>query len=118
MLHDLIARYGAALVFVNALAASLGLPVPAMPTLIVFGAFAALHPLSAGAELATVLMVAVCATLIGDSVWFFAGRLYGGATLRTSSCRVSRSCLCRWRAPWARAIAHSSFMTAWVRRCG
>jgi membrane protein DedA with SNARE-associated domain/rhodanese-related sulfurtransferase len=90
MLHDLIARYGAALVFANALAASLGLPVPAMPTLIVFGAFAALHPLSAGSELGTVLVVAVCATLIGDSVWFFAGRLYGGATLRTL-CKLSLS---------------------------
>jgi membrane protein DedA with SNARE-associated domain/rhodanese-related sulfurtransferase len=90
MLHDLVARYGAALVFANALVASLGLPIPAMPTLIVFGAFAALHPSSAGSELATVLIVAVGATLIGDSVWFFAGRLYGGATLRTL-CRLSLS---------------------------
>jgi membrane protein DedA with SNARE-associated domain/rhodanese-related sulfurtransferase len=90
MLHDLVARYGTALIFANALAASLGLPVPALPTLVVFGAFAALHPLSVGSQLATVLIVAVCATLIGDSVWFYAGRLYGGATLQ-KLCKLSLS---------------------------
>jgi membrane protein DedA with SNARE-associated domain/rhodanese-related sulfurtransferase len=90
MLHDLVARYGAALVFANTLAASLGLPVPAMPTLVVFGAFAALHPLAIGSQLATVLILAICATLIGDSVWFFAGRIYGGATLK-QLCRLSLS---------------------------
>ena len=38
MLHDLVEQYGPALVFVNVLAASLGLPVPAMPSLVLFGA--------------------------------------------------------------------------------
>ena len=90
MLYDLVARYGPTLVFANALAASLGLPVPAMPTLVVFGAFAALHPLSIGSQLATVLILAICATLIGDSVWFFAGRLHGAATLR-ALCKLSLS---------------------------
>lgn len=90
MLHDLVARYGAALVFANCLAASLGLPVPAMPTLVVFGALAALHPTAIGSQLATVLILAVCATLIGDSIWFFAGRLYGGATLQ-KLCKLSLS---------------------------
>jgi membrane protein DedA with SNARE-associated domain/rhodanese-related sulfurtransferase len=90
MLQDLVARYGAALVFVNALAASLGLPVPAMPTLVVFGAFAALHPISIGSQLAPVLVLAICATLIGDSVWFYAGRRYGSATLQ-KLCKLSLS---------------------------
>ncbi len=90
MLHDLVARYGPALVFANALAASLGLPVPAMPTLVLFGAMAALHPASIGAQLAPVLALAVLASVIGDSVWFMAGRLYGGATLKTL-CRLSLS---------------------------
>lgn len=90
MLHDLVARYGPALVFANALAASLGLPVPAMPTLVLFGALAALHPLSLGTVLAPVLMLAIGATLIGDSIWFFAGRIYGGATLKTL-CKLSLS---------------------------
>ncbi|MDG0024849.1 DedA family protein/thiosulfate sulfurtransferase GlpE [Trinickia sp. Y13] len=90
MLHDLVARYGPGLVFVNALAASLGLPVPAMPTLIAFGAMAALHPASIGAQLLPVLVLAVFASVAGDSVWFFAGRYYGGATLKTL-CRLSLS---------------------------
>ncbi|WP_116136223.1 DedA family protein/thiosulfate sulfurtransferase GlpE [Trinickia diaoshuihuensis] len=90
MLHDLVARYGPALVFVNALAAALGLPVPAMPTLVLFGAMAALHPASVGGQLVPVLALAVLASVIGDSVWFLAGRVYGGATLKTL-CRLSLS---------------------------
>ena len=90
MLQDLVARYGPALVFVNALAASLGLPVPAMPTLVLCGAMAALHPASIGAQILLVLALAVIASVIGDSVWFLAGRVYGGATLKTL-CRLSLS---------------------------
>jgi membrane protein DedA with SNARE-associated domain/rhodanese-related sulfurtransferase len=90
LLHDLVARYGAIIVFVNSLAASLGLPVPAMPTFVVFGAMAALHPESVGAQVATVLVLAIFGTLIGDSVWFFGGRLYGGSTLKTL-CKLSLS---------------------------
>jgi membrane protein DedA with SNARE-associated domain/rhodanese-related sulfurtransferase len=90
MLHDLVARYGPALVFVNALAAALGLPVPAMPTLVLFGAMAALQPVSIGSQLLPVLVLAVFASVIGDSVWFWAGRRYGGATLKTL-CRLSLS---------------------------
>jgi membrane protein DedA with SNARE-associated domain/rhodanese-related sulfurtransferase len=90
MLHDLVARYGPALVFANVLAGSLGLPVPALPTLILFGAMAALHPASVGTQLAPVLILSVFATLIGDSAWFAAGRIYGGNTLKTI-CRLSLS---------------------------
>jgi membrane protein DedA with SNARE-associated domain/rhodanese-related sulfurtransferase len=90
MLHDLVVRYGPALVFANVLAGSLGLPVPAMPTLILFGAMAALHPESVGAQLAPVLILSVFATLIGDSAWFAAGRIYGGNTLKTI-CKLSLS---------------------------
>ncbi|TKC87656.1 hypothetical protein FAZ69_15270 [Trinickia terrae] len=90
MLHDLVVRYGPALVFANVLAASLGLPVPALPTLVLFGAMAALHPVSVGAQLAPVLVLSVFATLIGDSAWFLAGRMYGGNTLKTI-CKLSLS---------------------------
>jgi membrane protein DedA with SNARE-associated domain/rhodanese-related sulfurtransferase len=90
MLHDLIEQYGPALVFANVLAAALGLPVPAMPALVLFGAMAAMHPGSIGQQVAPVLVLAVVATLIGDSVWFLAGRLYGGNTLKTL-CRLSLS---------------------------
>jgi membrane protein DedA with SNARE-associated domain/rhodanese-related sulfurtransferase len=90
MVHDLVARYGPVLVFANVLAASLGLPVPAMPTLVLFGAMAALNPASIGSQLVPVLVLSVFATLIGDSAWFLAGRLYGGNTLKTL-CRLSLS---------------------------
>jgi membrane protein DedA with SNARE-associated domain/rhodanese-related sulfurtransferase len=90
MLHDLIAQYGPALVFINVLAGSLGLPVPAMPALVLFGAMAAMHPGSIGQQVAPVLALAIFAMLIGDSVWFMAGRLYGGNTLKTL-CKLSLS---------------------------
>ncbi|MBV8260495.1 MAG: DedA family protein/thiosulfate sulfurtransferase GlpE [Paraburkholderia sp.] len=90
MLHDLIAQYGPALVFLNVLAGSLGLPVPAMPALVLFGAMAAMHPGSIGQQVVPVLGLAVFAMLIGDSVWFLAGRLYGGNTLKTL-CKLSLS---------------------------
>ncbi|MFP6561194.1 DedA family protein/thiosulfate sulfurtransferase GlpE [Paraburkholderia sp. B3] len=90
MLHDLVEQYGPALVFANVLAASLGLPVPAMPVLVLFGAMAAMHPGSIGQLVGPVLVLAVFATLIGDSVWFLAGRLYGGNTLKTL-CKLSLS---------------------------
>ncbi|HKT93837.1 MAG TPA: DedA family protein/thiosulfate sulfurtransferase GlpE [Paraburkholderia sp.] len=90
MLHDLIAQYGPALVFINVLAGSLGLPVPAMPALVLFGAMAAMHPGSIGQQVAPVLGLSIFAMLIGDSVWFMAGRLYGGNTLKTL-CKLSLS---------------------------
>ncbi|MEM5326642.1 DedA family protein/thiosulfate sulfurtransferase GlpE [Paraburkholderia sp. JHI2823] len=90
MLHDLIAQYGPALVFLNVLAGSLGLPVPAMPALVLFGAMAAMHPGSIGQQVVPVLGLSVFAMLIGDSVWFLAGRLYGGNTLKTL-CKLSLS---------------------------
>ncbi|CAM2165220.1 membrane-associated protein [Paraburkholderia sacchari] len=90
MLHDLIAQYGPALVFLNVLAGSLGLPVPAMPALVLFGAMAAMHPGSIGQQVVPVLGLSIVATLIGDSVWFLAGRLYGGNTLKTL-CKLSLS---------------------------
>lgn len=90
MLRDLVAQYGPLLVFANVLAAALGLPVPAMPTLVLFGAMVALHPAMIGAQLATVLLLSVLGALIGDTVWYAAGRRYGGSTLKTL-CRLSLS---------------------------
>ncbi|MGS1001554.1 DedA family protein/thiosulfate sulfurtransferase GlpE [Burkholderia glumae] len=90
MLHDLIARYGPLIVFVNVLAAALGLPVPAMPTLVLFGAMATLHPEVFGMQLVPVLLLSVAAALLGDSAWYAAGRRFGGKTLRTI-CRLSLS---------------------------
>jgi membrane protein DedA with SNARE-associated domain/rhodanese-related sulfurtransferase len=89
-MQELVDRYGVLLVFVNVLALSLGLPVPAMPTLILVGAGLALHADPLWLPLAGVLGVSVLASLIGDSVWFYAGRRYGNRTLQ-SLCRLSLS---------------------------
>jgi len=75
---------GLGLVFLNVLCDQLGLPLPAVPTLVVAGALAAQGRLSPTALYAT----AVLACLIGDVVWYGAGRLYGARVMRLL-CRIS-----------------------------
>ena len=89
MAHEaitLIAQYGLLLVFVNVLVEQAGAPVPAMPTLVVAGAVAAGGDLS----LAAILLVSLVACLLGDLPWYWAGRHFGGAMMRTL-CRISLS---------------------------
>ncbi|MBD8882048.1 VTT domain-containing protein [Rhodanobacter sp. 7MK24] len=82
----LIAQYGLLLVFLNVLAAQAGVPVPAVPTLVVAGALAAGGRLS----LAGIVAAALAASLIGDLAWYLAGRRYGAGVMRTL-CRISLS---------------------------
>jgi membrane protein DedA with SNARE-associated domain len=70
---DLLARYGLALIFANVLVEQIGLPIPAVPTLLVAGAMAASGHLSA----TTVFVVAFAAARIADWSWYVAGRCYG-----------------------------------------
>ena len=81
---ELLGRHGLALVFANVLLAQGGLPLPAVPVLIVAGALVAQGELG----LAPVLLTAVAASLLGDIPWYFAGRRYGYRILRTL-CRVA-----------------------------
>lgn len=83
---DLIRHYGLALVFANVLLERAGLPLPAMPTLLLCGALVADGKLAGGA----VFVVAVLACNIGDSLWYLAGRVYGRRIMRLL-CRVSLS---------------------------
>ena len=85
-LVDLVARHGIAIVFFNVLVEQIGLPVPAVPTLIVAGALAAKGQLSAPA----VFAAAVVACYIGDGLWFAGGRIYGHRVMRLL-CRISLS---------------------------
>jgi membrane protein DedA with SNARE-associated domain/rhodanese-related sulfurtransferase len=85
-MNRLIAEYGLALVFANVLLEQLGLPIPAVPTLVVAGALAAEGELSPLA----VFGVAFVACMIGDAVWFLAGRRYGRRVM-AFLCRVSLS---------------------------
>ncbi len=89
MVHDiipLITQYGLLLVFLNVLVEQAGVPVPAMPTLLVAGALAANGKLS----LLGVVAVALFACLLGDLLWYWAGRRFGGGVMRTL-CRISLS---------------------------
>lgn len=88
-MHGLAAtvhKYGLPLVFANVLLEQLGLPIPAVPTLIVAGALSVEKDLSAGA----VLGVALVACLIADSVWYALGARHGFPILKTL-CKVSLS---------------------------
>ncbi|MBB4654270.1 membrane protein DedA with SNARE-associated domain/rhodanese-related sulfurtransferase [Xanthomonas sp. F14] len=90
-MQGLIEQYGLALVFANVLALSLGLPVPALPTLVLVGAGYALQG-GSDAWLAGLLALAVSvlASLLGDLAWYLAGRRFGNRTLQ-SLCRLSLS---------------------------
>ncbi len=86
LIHYLV-RYGVSLVFLNVFAEQIGMPVPAVPTLIVAGALARNGRMS---STHTILIAAVAASLIADWIWFLLGRRYGYRILRTL-CRISLS---------------------------
>lgn len=82
----LIAQYGLLLVFLNVLVEQAGVPLPAVPTLVVAGALAATNQL----PVSGVLLAAVLACLFGDLAWYAAGRRFGSGVMRTI-CRISLS---------------------------
>lgn len=93
MSHELIARYGILVVFLNVLGSSLGLPLPVLPTLITVGASTALAINLASStylNFATILGSAVIGGVLGDLVWFQGGKRYGERTLHTV-CKLSLS---------------------------
>jgi membrane protein DedA with SNARE-associated domain len=79
-----IGRHGYVLIFFVVLAESLGLPVPAAVALVAGGAAAASGALS----LTKLLLLAVTAMLVGDSLLFVLGR-YMGWTLLGFLCKLS-----------------------------
>lgn len=83
-MSNLLAQHGLLLVFANVLLTQIGIPLPAVPMLIVAGAFAAQGLLA----LPALIAVTVAASLLGDTPWYFAGRRYGYRILKTL-CRVS-----------------------------
>ncbi len=85
LLAELI-RYGALFVGLNVFVEQIGVPVPAVPTLVVAGALASAGRLSAPA----IFAAAVAASMLSDHLWYFAGRRYGYRILRTL-CRISLS---------------------------
>jgi len=81
--NSLFAHYGLLLIFGNVLANQLGLPIPAVPTLILAGS------LCHGAlSVAGVFAVALSACMLADGAWFIAGRAYGERAMKFL-CRMS-----------------------------
>lgn len=103
-LNDLLTQHGLLLVFANVLLTQAGIPLPAVPVLVVAGALAAQGEFTYSA----LLLTAITAALLGDIPWFFAGRRYGHRVLRTL-CRIAiepdscvkqtESIFDRWGAP-------------------
>jgi len=85
-LSALLAQHGVGLVFANVLLTQLGLPLPAIPTMMLAGA------LAAGGHLSVLqaFWAAVAASLLADVIWFIAGRRYGHRVL-AMLCRLSLS---------------------------
>jgi membrane protein DedA with SNARE-associated domain/rhodanese-related sulfurtransferase len=81
-----LVEHGVPLVGLNVFLQQLGLPIPAVPTMIVAGAMAAAARLSG----LGVFAIAVAASVIADLLWYFAGRRYGYRVLKLL-CRVSLS---------------------------
>jgi len=79
----LITQYGLLIVTANVFVDQIGLPVPAMPTLILAGALA-----TSAFGLSSLYVAAVLACIVPDCVWFLVGRRYGMRVLKTL-CRIS-----------------------------
>jgi len=82
----IVAQYGVGLVFAATLAARLGVPIPAVPFLVIAGGLSSRGAIS----LALVVVFATVASTLGDGAWYLAGRRYGYRILRLL-CRVSMS---------------------------
>jgi membrane protein DedA with SNARE-associated domain/rhodanese-related sulfurtransferase len=85
-LQQLNESHGLLLVFVNVLLEQIGLPVPAYPTLIITGALAMQSKPLLGAG----VLIAMFACLIADALWYWAGKRYGSALMK-SICKISLS---------------------------
>jgi membrane protein DedA with SNARE-associated domain len=83
-LTGLLAQHGLLLVFANVLLTQAGIPLPAVPVLVIAGALAAQGEFTYTA----LLLTAIAAALLGDIPWYFAGRHYGHRVLRTL-CRIA-----------------------------
>ena len=107
-----VAPFGLGVVFLNVLLEQLGLPLPAIPTLIVAGALAA----SGQLPVAGVCALAISACLIGDSAWYLAGRRYGVRVMKFL-CRISLTpdiCVSQTQTSFARWGANALLFAKFV----
>lgn len=85
-ISSLFEQYGVLAVFSGVLIEQLGAPVPALPFLLLAGAAAA----NDGMFALHAFLAAAGASMLADSVWFFAGKRYGRRVLNLL-CKVSIS---------------------------
>ena len=85
-LIPLLVAHGALMVFLITLAARVGVPVPAAPLLVVAGGVA----MAGQVSLAVCLIASVVANVMGDAVWYQAGRWRGHRVMKLL-CRISLS---------------------------
>ncbi|HWB95908.1 MAG TPA: hypothetical protein VG672_04380, partial [Bryobacteraceae bacterium] len=86
-MHQILAfvlRHGHAVLFSVVLAEQVGLPIPSVPILLAAGALIGLGHFSLAAALFWIWL----ASLIGDTLWYYLGRLRGRSILRLL-CRIS-----------------------------
>ncbi len=81
-----LAQYGVPLVGLNVLLQQIGLPIPAVPTMMIAGALA----VAGRINFLQAFAISVMASLVADMLWFWAGRRYGYPVLRFL-CRISLS---------------------------
>jgi membrane protein DedA with SNARE-associated domain/rhodanese-related sulfurtransferase len=81
---DFLVRHGYIVIFIAVFIEQIGLPIPSGPVLLAAGALAGFHRLL----LLPVLALAMAASLICDTLWFYLGRRRGGSVLKFV-CRVS-----------------------------
>ena len=82
----LLQQYGVLLVLVIVFAEQVGLPIPALPLLMVAGGVAA----GGGLSVFAVFVAAMAGSMAGDTIWYAAGRWHGHRILRLL-CRISMS---------------------------
>src|SRR5574337_2226853 len=96
---DALRRDAVTVVFVNVLLQQLGLPVPAVPTLLMAGSL-----IFGSAQAAAVVGAAVVASVLADLGWYGAGRAFGYRVL-SGLCRLSinpASCVSQTEGRFAR----------------
>ena len=77
-------HYGYIVLFLWIAAEQLGMPLPSVPLLITAGTLTATHQM----RLSLVIVAAVAACMVSDSLWYYMGKRFGGAVVRLL-CRLS-----------------------------
>jgi len=105
-----------AFLFLAVAAEQIGLPIPAIPVLIMVGALAGFNLL----HFLAVLALAIAACLIADSIWYLLGKRRGGAILGLL-CRISLepdTCVSNMHSSYARYGARSLLFAKFVPALG